>query len=127
MFNVYPVTAASATRWLLGEIADAGLDRGRPEVVYLNELIGRASYAAMLRECVRLDDLGCRACIAHVVNPAIFRRCLRYGGVPTLTEKILWHGQPLEAIRLVVPPAGWENWIRRIRRITAAASRTGQG
>ena len=33
MFNVFSVSAASATRWAMGEIPDMGLERGPLEVV----------------------------------------------------------------------------------------------
>ena len=122
MFNVFSVSAASATRWAMGEIPDMGLERGPLEVVYLNELVGRDDYPAMLREVVRLTDAGCRAGIAHVVNPSILSRYLRYGSVPTFREVITWQGVTCLAARIVCPPEQWARWISRIKRIAGQAA-----
>jgi hypothetical protein len=122
MVNIYGVSAATATAWLLGVINDAGLDRSKQEVAYLNELIGRESYPKFLRQVIALNQAGCHACIAHVVNPDMVRRYKRYGGVVTHQEEIIWRGEKRVAVRLAVPPAGFLRFVHRIARFPALSS-----
>ena len=121
-FDIAGVTTASAAAWLRGDIyasRAADLDTSRCEVAFLNEIGNLASYRPACLAAVELWDRGARAAIAHVVSPVFLKKYLRAGGIVAGTEGIKWRGENLLAYRMVIPAAGWRQWIEKTRVRTA--------
>lgn len=111
-FELWTVSAESAWRWAKGEIFDDGLDRSRPEILYLHTLGNIASYPACLAEIQKLQALhDLKAAIAHSVSPVMNRHYQKLGCVPVLEEHVVWRGQEYHAIRFVIPPPVWLKWL----------------
>lgn len=111
-FELWKVSAASALRWIKGEVFDDGLDQSRPEVLYLHTLGNIASYPACLEEIQRLQRRHhFTMAIAHSVSPVMNRHYLKLGCVAALKEGVIWRGQQYEAIRFLIPSRVWLHWI----------------
>ena len=110
-------------KWLRGEIyaaRAADLDTSRCEIAFLNEIGNRASYRAACAATVKLWEAGARAAIAHVVSPVFLKKYLDAGGIIARKEFIRWRGEEREAFRLIVPRAGFEAWVKKMRRVMTA-------
>ena len=117
-FDVAGVTLASAHAWATGQIyarQARDLDTARGEVAFLNEIGNRQSWRAAVAAAHDLWRHGARAAIAHVTNPVLLKKYQRGGGLVTFKETVNWRGKTLPAVRVFIPPAGWDAWNKKLR------------
>jgi hypothetical protein len=114
-FDIRAVTFQSALAWARGEIHDSRLDPSRPEIIFWNELLDKASYRAALQEFLRLARSGCRAMIVHACHEAVYHRLEKAGCVCTVTEHLIWQGNPVTARRYVLAPEKFQKLVHKGR------------
>ena len=119
-FDLAGVTLASAAAWLRGEfdvpdrIADSPLDTSRCEVAFLNSVGNLASYRPACRAALDLWLRGARGMATHVVSPVFLRKYQKLGCLITRRDEIIWRGQAVQAVRLVLTPEGWRHWCEKM-------------